>query len=78
VCLWQADRKERKAAVGTKHRECFGKMMVGEVPKTSGECLRKINDLWVATKTKSVLGGSIWVPRVSFRKIVGTENRECL
>jgi hypothetical protein len=63
VCLWQADRKERKVAVGTKHRGCFRKMMVGEVAKTSGECFRKINHLWVATKNKECL-----------RKIVGAEN----
>lgn len=47
--------KKRKVAVGTKHRECFRKMMVGEVPKTSGECFRKINHLWVATKSKECL-----------------------
>lgn len=51
----QADRKERKVAVGTKHRGCFRKMMVGEVAKTSGECFRKINHLWVATKNKECL-----------------------
>jgi hypothetical protein len=38
---------------------------------------RSITCGWLP-KAKSVLGGSMWVPRVSFRKIVGTENRECL
>jgi hypothetical protein len=78
VCLWQADRKERKAAVGIKHREFFRKMMVGEVPKTSGECFRKINHLWVATKNKVRLRRINVGTQSVFRKIVGTDNRECL